>query len=178
MAADTRVFISYASDTKPLAEELMHALESHGVEAWVDFKNLRPGQRWREELERAIDSAQWVVILVSSESRATPWQEAEWSAVLAGTWADTEKNLLPVVFGKSEPPPFLRNWVSLRVDPETDAPTWTGSVLDTLRRVRNEAVHGAGPQNRAERRQRLDELRKAAESLRQAQPENPTTQPE
>jgi len=57
MATGTNIFISYASDTKPLAEELTRALESQGIEPWVDFKDLQPGQRWREELERAIDAA-------------------------------------------------------------------------------------------------------------------------
>ena len=51
MATGTNVFISYASDTKPLAEELTRALESQGIEPWVDFKDLQPGQRRREELE-------------------------------------------------------------------------------------------------------------------------------
>lgn len=173
MASGSSVFISYATDTKPWAEELTRALESQGIEAWVDFKDLRPGQRWRDELERAIDAAQWVLILVGSGSRATPWQEAEWNAALARTWVDREKRLLPVVFGPTEPPPFLRNWVSLRVDPATEPSTWTRHVLDALRSVRNEAVHGVGPQNRRERQTRLDEIKKAAEELRQGQPDEP-----
>src|SRR6266567_8952428 len=164
MATSTNVFISYASDTKPLAEELTRALESQGIEPWVDFKDLQPGQRWREELERAIDAAQWFVILVGSKSRATPWQEAEWSAALASSWADREKKLLPVVFGEGDPPPFLRNWVSLRIDPEREASTWTRHVLGALRNLRNEVVQD--PQGREERHERLNEVRKAAEELR------------
>ncbi len=83
------------------------------MEPWVDFNDLQPGQRWREELERAIDAAQWFVILVGAKSRATPWQEAEWSAALARSWADHEKRVLPVVFGEGDAPPFLRNCLSL-----------------------------------------------------------------
>lgn len=173
MATGTNIFISYASDTKPWAEELTKALESQGIEPWVDFKDLQPGQRWREELERAIAAAEWFVILVASKSRATPWQEAEWSAALASSWADREKKLLPVVFGEGDPPPFLRNWVSLRIDPEREASTWTSHVLGTLRNLRNEATHGIGPQNRQERNERLDEVRKAAEELWKPQPDEP-----
>jgi hypothetical protein len=73
MASGASVFISYASDTKPRAEELARALENQGLEPWVDFKDLHPGQQWREELERAIEEAQWFLILVGSASRATPW---------------------------------------------------------------------------------------------------------
>lgn len=176
MGSSANVFISYASDTKPLAEELTKELESQGIEPWVDFKDLHPGQRWREELDRAIGEAQWLLILVGSDSRATPWQEAEWSTALARTWEDREKRLLPIVFGHADPPPFLRNWVPLRVNPDTESSTWTQRVLDVLRNVRNEAIH-SGPKSREERQRRLEEMREAAEALRETGADAPPSEP-
>lgn len=176
MASGTNVFISYASDRKRSAEELAAALQNQGMEAWVDFKDLHPGQRWKEEVERAIDAAQWLVILVGSDSRATPWQEAEWSSALAHTWADREKKLLPVVFGDNDPPPFLRNWVSLRINPHTETATWTRLVLDALRN-RNDAAYHVGGENREERQKRLDEVQRAAVELRKHQSDEPPPLP-
>lgn len=174
----TNVFISHTWDTKSLAEELIKALEKQGIEAWVDFKDLRPGHRWKEELERAIDWAAFIVFLLTPESQATPWQEAEWGAALARTWMDNDKKLLPVVFGKTDPPPFLRDWVSLRIDPKTEASVWTREVLNALWKLRNEEAHRSGSADRAERQRRLDELRNAAEKLRQGQPDHPIMHPE
>jgi hypothetical protein len=173
MANGRHVFISYASDMKRQAQELTSALEGQGMEAWVDFKDLRPGQRLRDELERALDTAQSFVILVGSGSRATPWQEAEWSAALARAWSDREKMLLPVIFGEGSPPPFLRNWVPLRVDPDHQASTWTGRVLDTLRNPAAESVQEMSLQNREERRKRLDQITRSAEELRKWQGNEP-----
>jgi hypothetical protein len=167
MATELSVFISHGADTKPWAEELTRAFESQGIGAWVDFKDLRPGQRWKDEVERAIEAAQWLLILVGSGNRATAWQEAEWSTALARTWTDGGKRLLPVVFGQTEPPPFLRNWVSLRVDTVEEPSTWTRHVLNALLSARNDAVHGVGVQNRRERQKRLDEIGKVAEELRE-----------
>lgn len=178
MAGGSSVFISYAADTKPQAQELTRALESLGIEAWVDFKDLRPGQRWKEELERAIGAAHWLLILVGPGNRATAWQEAEWSAALARSWADSDKQLLPVVFGETEPPPFLRNWVYLRVDPDKEPTSWTRHVVDALRVVRSGAVHDAGRRNRHERRARLDEMTRATQELRESQPDDPPIEPE
>lgn len=178
MSDRNNVFICHTWDTKSLAEELTKALGKQGIEAWADFKNLRPGHRWQEELERAIDSAAYFVFLLTPESRSTPWQEAEWGAALARTWVDDEKKLLPVVFGKSDSPPFLRDWVPLRVDPDTDASVWTSEVLNALQNLRNESVHRVRPSNRAERQQRFDEPRVAAEHLRQGQPDHPIIQSE
>lgn len=175
MATNSDIFISYASDTKPLAEELTTALQSQGIQAWVDFKDLRPGQRWKDELERAIEKAHWVLFLIRPNSRATALQEAEWSAVLTNAWADSEKKLLPVVVGGTEPPPFLRNWVAITVDPETEPATWTRHVLDALRSTRNGIVHDLTPRDRRERDERLTEIGKAAAELRKRQLDEPTT---
>jgi hypothetical protein len=177
MPSDTNVFISYASDTKHLAEELTKELESQGIEAWVDFRNLQPGQRWREELEHAIGRANWVLILVGAHSRATQRQEAEWSAALARTWADREKRLLPLVFGQEDPPPFLRNWVALRINPDTEASTWTRKVLDVMRKRSNEEADVV-PDHREERQQRLEEIRRTAEGLREGHENFPPAAPD
>ena len=169
VAANANVFISYASDTRPLAEELTRDLESQGIEPWVDFKDLHPGQRVSEELQRAIDQAAWFVVLVGSESRTTRWLEAEWSAALARTWESEDKRLLPIVFGNGQLPAFLRNWVALRVNPDTEASTWTRKVLDVLRSVRSANTHDASKGSK-EFQRRLEEFNYAAEALWEDQP--------
>ena len=126
------VFVSYASDTRPLAEQLTQALNNEGIQSWVDFKNLQPGQQFQRELDRAIEQAECFLILVGPKSRATPWQDAEWRAVLTKAWTDSGKRVLPVVVGSSQSPPFLRNWVSLNVDPSAEPETWTRRVVDAL----------------------------------------------
>lgn len=165
MTADSDVFISYAADTKPLAEQLTAALQKQGMHAWADFKDLRPGQRWQDELERALESAGWFVILVSPQSYATPWQESEWRAALTKVWSDPHKTIIPVVVGGGDAPPFLRNWVSLRIDPTAPPADWTREVLEALRSRRNESAHARSPQDRWEREKRLDEISRAAREL-------------
>jgi hypothetical protein len=165
MATESDVFISYATDTKSLAEQLTHVLQMQGFHAWADFKDLRPGQQWQHEVERALERARSFLIVVSAKSRASSWQEAEWRAVLAKVWSDSDKRLIPVVVGGSAPPPFLRNWVSLMVDPAAEPSSWTRHVVDALRSARNEAAHAPNAENRRERQQRLDEITRTAEEL-------------
>ena len=175
MASGSSVFISYAADIKSRAQELTRALENRGIEAWVDFKDLRPGQRWKDELERAVGDARWLLILVGSGSYSTSWQEAEWSTALARTWLDANKRLIPVVFGENEPPPFLRNWVSLHVDPDKEPATWTRHVLDALDSVPEEIAFDVSGRIRGQRERRFDEISKAAEELRNEYPDEPPT---
>jgi len=75
MARFSDVFISYAADTKPLAEELTLALQREGINTWADFKDLKPGQLWKDEIEHALENARSVVILVSPDSQSTRWAD-------------------------------------------------------------------------------------------------------
>ena len=95
MPADTNVFIS--SDTKPAAEQLTRTLEENGIHAWADFKDLRAGQRWQAEIERAAGNAHQFLVLVGPHSSATPWLEAEWRTVLAKAWSDSRKSAIPIL---------------------------------------------------------------------------------
>jgi hypothetical protein len=81
MASESDVFISYAADTKRLAEQLTDALQSQGFHTWSDFRDLHPGDLRLDELDRALDRARSFLIVVSDKSRASAWQEAEWRAI-------------------------------------------------------------------------------------------------
>jgi hypothetical protein len=165
MAHSNDVFISYAADTKPLAVELTLALQREGIDTWADFKDLKPGQLWKDEIEHALENAQSVVILLSADSQSTRWTDLEWRLALTKAWSDADKVLIPVLVGESETPPFLRDWVSLRIDPNAE-PQWTADILTVLRSARNRVVQGTGNRDRQERRARLDEIARATEEMR------------
>jgi hypothetical protein len=165
MATTSDVFISYADDTQPLAEELTKAFETRGIQAWVAFKDLQPGQNWRDELDRAVEQAQWLLILAGPDNRTAPRQEAEWQAALTSAWADSNKKMVPVVVGGSATPAFLRRWPPLMVDPAAEPGTWTRRVLDVIQSGANRPLRGLTPEEKWEREQRLTEIGKAAEEL-------------
>lgn len=64
-----KVFISYASQDKPVVQEFSRRLASVGwIEPWVDEKKLLPGQNWRSKIEEAVETADIVIICLSSSS--------------------------------------------------------------------------------------------------------------
>jgi len=168
------VFISYARDTKPLAESLSRALEERGIASWAGFKDLQPGQRWREEVERALKDAGSFLILVGPDRSPSPFVQAEWQAALTEVWSDPHKILIPIVFEGAEPPPFLRNWVPLRVDPGTEPSKWILRVVDALESRRTEVAERASPDAQAERIERWQEIGRAARLLRESEPDSET----
>jgi hypothetical protein len=164
--ASPNVFISYASDTKPLAEELTLALQGEGIHTWAGFKDLKPGRLWKDEIEHALEDTQAVVILVSPDSRPSRRTEVEWQLALKEAWAHPDKVFLPVLLRGSETPPFLRNWAPLSIDPDAE-PQWTSDVLKALRSAGSRFVQGTpAGQQRQERQARLAEIAHAMEEVR------------
>jgi hypothetical protein len=149
----------------PLAEQLASALQKHGISAWADFKDLHTGENWAAAIERALDNAHWILILVTPHSLGSRWLEAEWRAAVTSAWSDSSKALIPILVGGTQPPPFLRGWAALAVDPVAEPGTWTNRVVDALRSTRSSALRDFSSEERQELRQRLNEAAHAAEEM-------------
>jgi nitroreductase len=93
--------------------------------------------------------------------------------MLTKVWSDSDKRLIPVVVGGTVPPPFLRNWVWLTIDPDREPANWTRRVVvAALRSAREDTRHVPSQEDRRERRQRLDEISRSAQELGKHEPEH------
>jgi TolB-like protein/Flp pilus assembly protein TadD len=64
---DSRVFISHASNDKPIADAICEQLESEGIKCWIAPRDIEPGSDWTEGIIQGIDSCH-IFVLVFSES--------------------------------------------------------------------------------------------------------------
>jgi pimeloyl-ACP methyl ester carboxylesterase len=63
------VFLCHASQDKPLVRELYQRLKTEGwINPWLDEEKLIPGVNWKREIEIAIESADSVLIFLSTSS--------------------------------------------------------------------------------------------------------------
>jgi nucleoside 2-deoxyribosyltransferase len=112
------VFLSYSRNDSEFALKLAADLKSLGIDPWVDVADLLPGQDWRLEIEKAIQSADFMLVLVSSHSAVSDWVMKETEAALRGA-----QRVIPVIVdaeSKLTIPVRLRalQWVDLS-DPNT-----------------------------------------------------------
>ena len=167
--ASSSVFISYSLDAKPWAEKLSDALETKGVSTWTDFKSIRPGQRFLEEIQQALDAAQYFLIVVGPKNAIGEWQDREWQGALQRTWTDTNKRIIPVLVNDAPPPSFLKDWASVRMRANEPESLWIDRIYDAIQQG-GSAVRGLPAKQPAksskEFRSRLEEIESAAKHLK------------
>jgi uncharacterized membrane protein YhaH (DUF805 family) len=115
------VFISYAREDRPRAEQIARGLTAMGLDCFWDTE-IPPGQTWSDYIEGKLDAARAVVVLWSQHSTRSQWVREE-----ARMGRDKSK-LIPAVIDGSPPPlgfgevqaADLTSWRG-----RTDDPQWT-----------------------------------------------------
>src|SRR5262245_33963301 len=107
-----RVFISYAREDQGFAERLYGDLRGRGVSAWMDTKDLLPGENWKEAIRRAIRSSAYVLALLSPRAvskRGFVQSEFRFAQEILKEAPRTEIFLIPALLEVCEPTDELFN---------------------------------------------------------------------
>lgn len=64
----SKIFISYAKEDFNHAKKLYDDFIKIGLEPWIDFENILPGQNWRLTITKAIEDSNFFLTLLSSNS--------------------------------------------------------------------------------------------------------------
>jgi len=61
------VFISYVRENQTKVDRLCQELESHGVKVWLDRHSIKPGDRWKDAIRKAIKEGAFFIACFSNE---------------------------------------------------------------------------------------------------------------
>ncbi len=118
----TFAFLSYAREDLDAAREIYQYLTISGITTWFDEESLRPGERWREAIERAIRESSYFIAVISSRSarkRGFVQTEIKRALEVLDQMPDDEVYLIPVRLDDCRPP-IARlddlNWLDLFPD--------------------------------------------------------------
>lgn len=67
-SVNKKVFISYARKDHEIAEHLHEDLTEAGCEPWIDTVCLRPGEKWKSEITKAVRQSDYFLALLSKNS--------------------------------------------------------------------------------------------------------------
>lgn len=71
------VFISYSSKNSEAAKAVCHALEENGVRCWMAPRDIPPGCKYGDMIDKAIVSAKVFLLVYSADSLKSPWCNGE-----------------------------------------------------------------------------------------------------
>jgi hypothetical protein len=97
------VFISHASEDKPIARRLEQDLKQARISVWIDHANIRVGDPLADRIQEAIENAPTLVLLWSASASASRYVKLEWQAAI-----HLGKAVLPCRLDQTELPVFLR----------------------------------------------------------------------
>ncbi len=66
------VFISYSSKDKPVADAICNNVEKDGIRCWIAPRDITPGSTWSEAIATAIAASKVMVVVLSTNSNASP----------------------------------------------------------------------------------------------------------
>lgn len=70
-------FLSYSHKDEKFATQLVARLRAEGVRVWFAAEDLNPGQKIHEEVGKAIDNFDRLVVVLSDNSMRSPWVQSE-----------------------------------------------------------------------------------------------------
>jgi hypothetical protein len=103
MATDP-IFISHATDDDQFVAELRESLDNYGLPVWVDSRNLRGGDLLAPEIQQAIETARYVLVVFSPRTINSIWVPQEIKIALKA-----KKTVVPLLLEGIQPT-ALRLW--------------------------------------------------------------------
>jgi TIR domain len=101
----TQVFVSYSRYDAPLVAPVVTLLRANKSLVFQDVDSVKPGKRWRGQIDKALAASNMVVVFWCDHSRRSEEVSKEWKAAI-----DQEKDLLPLLLDGTPLPPELADF--------------------------------------------------------------------
>lgn len=99
-----RIFVSYSRADKPWFERLKVHLRplarDHKIDVWEDTR-IKPGSRWRDEVRRAVDSADAAILMISPDFLASEFIYSDELPPLLKAAEEEGTLILPIIISPS-----------------------------------------------------------------------------
>jgi hypothetical protein len=116
MPLETRgyAFLSYSRKDEAAAQQIVAAMQAHGLKVWRDVDQIEPGTLWQKEMEKGLLGASAILYLASKNSA-----ESKWIAYELAAFRDRGSAVIPIILddaGPSAIPSVLRDiqWLDAR----------------------------------------------------------------
>lgn len=133
------IFISYSRHDREFAIRLVRDLEASGLTVFFD-QRIAPGESWAASLSKAIESARYLLVVLSPEAVESEWIRQE---VIVALERETQgkARVVPLMLRECNPPLFLAQ--KTYADFTKDYHTGLRQLLPVLTQSISESAEGA-----------------------------------
>jgi formylglycine-generating enzyme required for sulfatase activity len=96
MPETVRVFVSYASQDRAFAEQLVNDLRAAGAEVWWDVTGVNEGD-FLDKINEALQQCQWLALALTPSAMASKWVKIEVNAAINRREKGLMRGVLPVL---------------------------------------------------------------------------------
>ncbi len=135
-----KIFLSYASEDRAIAQEIDLALGEQGHDVFFDRDDLPPGDEYHTRIRRAIEQSDLLVFLLSEKSIDAGSYSLTELDIAQKTWPRPAGHVLPVMLRATDlnaVPPYLKAVTFLQTDGNLAA-----AVADAVDRIARERRRG------------------------------------
>jgi TIR domain-containing protein len=111
-----KLFLSYSTNDKRLANKIYRWLRRQGLTVWIDRVEMKPGEKLLPKIEKAIKKADFLVVIITKNSNRSSWVKKEIKFSIARELTKKKFTILPIVLNNSTIPPSLEDRLWIRID--------------------------------------------------------------
>lgn len=169
------VFVSQSRQNSSIALALCQELQKHGVETWMDIRDLPLGADWTRAVNRAIRDAAGIVFLIGPPGSSDQGQMHQWEPIIEEEmYLDRTKPMVPVVIGGAELPGFLRTRRPFELDdPARDVAALADVIKAAIASPEATVNEEEERQVEENRKKAIEKLRALAKGMQESEAENP-----
>jgi hypothetical protein len=102
------IFLSHSHADKSFARRLAADLRAAGAHVWLDEAEIQLGDSLIQKIQQGIDEMDYLAVVLSPKSVASPWVQREVEIALNDEMAGTGVKVLPLLYQICELPGFLK----------------------------------------------------------------------
>src|SRR5215217_8787307 len=97
-----KIFLSYASEDRAIAEQISLALAEQGHDVFFDREDLPPGEEFHGRIRRAIEGSDLLIFLVSAKALDAGSYTISELDIAEKTWPNPAGHVLPVLLDHTD----------------------------------------------------------------------------
>lgn len=101
------IFLSHNQADKSFVRRLATDLDNQGIPYWLDEAEIKVGESLIEKIRAGIDKVDFVAVVLSPNSVASPWVQREVDVAMNQEIMDRRVKVLPLMYRACELPSFL-----------------------------------------------------------------------